>query len=303
LWDISDPTAPVEVGVPGLTAGRSYFPIWSRDDALVATSGSGGTVVFGVDADGAHQLTTIAGHADGGLAFSPSEGSLLALKPLLFGPAQLVDVRTGVSRDLSLDGVGLNCCDGVTFSPDGGRVAIAAGTAGVAIFDVATATPVVTLPFPSQVVYELRFSPDGTRLVAADSAGAIVMWDTRTWTELERFKTGLGVVNDVRFVDGDRLLVFGHDGMATMISTTSGVFLATSEGVARVDLASHAFTVEHGSPAVAVGIGPDESSITVGRADGRVEVLDAKTLAVRSALGSVNRSCRVGWLSVPTARG
>jgi DNA-binding SARP family transcriptional activator/WD40 repeat protein len=328
LWDISDPKAPVPIGVSWPTPGRAFTPSWNSDDSLVGAGGTNGFVaLWSVGSDGATPLIggPVAGY---GFAFSPTEPMLLAAFPLI-GDGQLVDLRTGFLQTLHVDAK-IGCCGFVAFSFDGARLAVAAGDAGIAIFDRATGTLETTLPFPYTLIFNMRFSPDGKYFAASDDNGAVVaLWDATNWHPLAQFDPGVGFVTEIRFPADGTILAFGGHALAildprrpsfvtgdvvdlpvklaldstnSMIADNSGIYLAMLSGVARVGIGTHTIDAieEDGRDASSLAPGPFDSTIAVGRADGRVDVLDTASLHVRLTMGALGH--RVRQLAVRSAR-
>ena len=87
--------------------------------------------------------------------------------------AQILDARTGkvrcrmksdIRRDYGKDDY-ISGVYGISFSPDGRRLATASGDKTVRIWDAETGDEVLILEHPNQV-FSVRFSPDGKRLVS-----------------------------------------------------------------------------------------------------------------------------------------
>ena len=73
---------------------------------------------------------------------------------------------------------------GVTFSPDGKRLATASFDSTAKVWDGATGQPLLTLSGHTDFVTDIAFSLDGTRLVTASADGTAKVWDAATGREL-----------------------------------------------------------------------------------------------------------------------
>ena len=78
---------------------------------------------------------------------------------------------------------------GVTFHPDGTRLAAVGYEGTVHLWDPVTGLDVLTLRgpaphLPEGAAYDTQvvFSPDGTRLAVNSWTGSIHVWDARPWT-------------------------------------------------------------------------------------------------------------------------
>jgi WD40 repeat protein len=112
------------------------------------------------------------------LAFSP-DGHRLVLSSGLFGEsseAQVWDAATG--RTLFLRGHTGNV-QGVTFSPDGTRIATASDDRTVKLWDAVTGQEVFTLRGHTAGVFRVAFSPDGHRLASGGIDWTARVWDAR----------------------------------------------------------------------------------------------------------------------------
>jgi len=68
----------------------------------------------------------------------------------------------------------------VCFRPDGQQLAVAAGGAGVTLWNLRSGTDPWPTHLPVGQVYELRYSPSGEFLTAATAEGVSLIWDPRT---------------------------------------------------------------------------------------------------------------------------
>lgn len=105
----------------------------------------------------------------------------------------------------------------VSFAADGKRIAVAAQSGVVSIYELGKAKPVAELQAGSQAVQQVALSPDGRFLAAGGSSGQIRLWDAVTLTEK---LTDSGHRADVRAValspDGRYVLTGGDDGTARL---------------------------------------------------------------------------------------
>ncbi|MBV7333336.1 hypothetical protein KFU94_34890 [Chloroflexi bacterium TSY] len=109
----------------------------------------------------------------------------------------------------------------VAFTLDGSQ--IAAGGTGrlssdytLAVWDVATARQVRTLPGHNRQVSALALSPDGTRLASASHDQSIIIWDTATWEQVRSLKGHTFRVEDVAFADNTTLASASSDRTARL---------------------------------------------------------------------------------------
>src|SRR5262249_27463628 len=105
---------------------------------------------------------------------------------------------------LTLKGVGMQ---GMAYSPDGKRLATAAGTKAVKVWDVRTGQELLNL---KDAGINVAFSPDGKHLASANPSDKTVkVWDAQTGQELFNLKGGgVGVAFSP---DGKRLASDGPE--------------------------------------------------------------------------------------------
>jgi len=113
------------------------------------------------------------------LAFSP-DGKRLAASPA--GAASppgiwVWDVGTGQRLAVFQPKITSSPC--LTFSPDGGKLAVVVAGREVQVLDAATGKLLFTAP-KSSSIQAAAFSPDGRRLAAADRRGQTYLWDADT---------------------------------------------------------------------------------------------------------------------------
>ncbi len=155
---------------------------FSPDGRRIAAGSHDGTVELWNVEDG-RELLTFKGHASPvyGVAFSP-DGTRLATtneggRDLREGPdgtAKIWEASTGRLL-LTLRGHS-RAVIGVSFSPDGKRLATSGKDATVRIWDALTGQELVVLHGQSESVHEVAFSPDGKRLGAASEDGTVQVY-------------------------------------------------------------------------------------------------------------------------------
>jgi len=67
---------------------------------------------------------------------------------------------------------------GISFSPDGKRLASAASDQTIKLWDTKTGDLVLTMPF-AESMYGVHFSPDGSRLFALPIGNEVRVFDAR----------------------------------------------------------------------------------------------------------------------------
>ena len=101
--------------------------------------------------------------------------------------------------------------DSVTFSPDGSRLAIAAG-GSAQVWDAATGRAVTTPLRHGGLVQAVQFSPDGRKLLSASDDGTVRLWDPETgYPVSEPMRHGARVMSAQFSPDGLQLVTFSSD--------------------------------------------------------------------------------------------
>jgi WD40 repeat protein len=75
---------------------------------------------------------------------------------------------------------------GVSWSPDGTRLATASEGEGVKVSDARTGQETLTLKGHKMWVWGLCWSPDGTRLASASDDGTVKLWPGRPLLPLDK---------------------------------------------------------------------------------------------------------------------
>ena len=108
------------------------------------------------------------------------------------------------------------------FSPDGARIAAAAGNTAARIFDPVTGEEVAVLEGHTDSVTAAAWSPDGLRLATASMDGAIRTWDPASGRLIKTFTPGSGGVRTVTYSADGAVLVFAAGKQGEMIDANLG---------------------------------------------------------------------------------
>ncbi len=129
------------------------------------------------------------------------------------GSVRIFDLASGEERGV-LNGH-LREVAGVAWAPDGARLASVGHDGTLRVWDVARGVEaVIAVPVPGAAPLALGWSPDGTHVAAAVSDGSVVVLDAVGGDELVRLaRTGSGPTRAVAFLDADRIVAGGDDGV------------------------------------------------------------------------------------------
>ncbi|MBD3673955.1 MAG: hypothetical protein HUJ26_10570 [Planctomycetaceae bacterium] len=120
----------------------------------------------------------------------------------------------------------------IEFSPDGTRIAVAAGTPAqigeAKVFDVASGKLLADLVRTGDSVFSVSFSPDGSRLAIGCADRSIRIYDTQTYSEQLMVEDHADWVQDVSWSpDGTKLVSASRDKTAKIFDAQTGDSLVT----------------------------------------------------------------------------
>jgi WD40 repeat protein/DNA-binding SARP family transcriptional activator len=308
------------LALAGHTAEIGEVAFHPAGDRLFTASADGTTRIWDISVAGGRDWLTATGPAQryGSVAFSP-DGATFAV-PTDPDGVVVRDSATGATRRRL---TGYDTTIGMlAFSPDGGRLAGAAGTGAtrraanlsVPIWDTATGALVMTLTGHRDEVSAVAFSPDGTRIVTGSWDGTLRLWDAATGAQLRVIDvggdayaltfsadgryvlTGVGTDGTLTAWDAATLTaafeLHGHTGYIQSIAVGGDghVVSASGDGTARIwDLASRTqlrTLSGHNGAVFAVAVSPDGATIATSGADGMIRLWDAASgLEVLSLFG------------------
>ncbi len=146
------------------------------------------------DVEGGGARLTLPGHAQpvGRLAFSRDGRQLLSAGggTILVWPARVSEERV----------------NGAAFGPEGRRLATAGQDGIVKVWDVQSATALLSLAGHSGGATVVAFSPDGKRLASAAADGTVLLWEARTGAQLKVLPGHGAIVTSLTFAPDGQLL-------------------------------------------------------------------------------------------------
>lgn len=166
----------------------------------------------------------------------PERGVLLALAalqrfPYVFEAERALGAAVQTSRARAIFPAAPAAVNAIAWAPDGTR-ALLVGTGSTAqVWDVAAATPLLTLIGHTQEVVAAAWSPDGTRLATGSLDETARIWDAVTGALLLTITGHDDWVNDVAWSpDGTRLATASADGILRVWEASSAALLLALAG-------------------------------------------------------------------------
>jgi WD40 repeat protein len=153
---------------------------------------------------------------------------------------------------------------GITFSPDGTRIATSSLDGTIKIWDAESGKVLSTLNPQAGEIYDLAYSPDGKRLVTAGEDGSARVWDTDSGRESLKLAGHASAINAVAFSpEGMRVATASLDTTAKIWDATSGKELRTLSG--------------HKREVYDISFSPDGKRVATASLDGTAKIWDAKS--------------------------
>jgi len=112
---------------------------------------------------------------------------------------------------------------GVSFGPNGRRLASGSSDNIVIIWDLGTGQPTRIFKGHTDTVWRVSFSPDGQRLASGSADKTVIIWDVATGQPVRILNGHTDYVNSVKFSpDGQRLASGSGDKTVIVYETNSG---------------------------------------------------------------------------------
>jgi WD40 repeat protein len=252
---------------------------WSPDGKRLASASNGDSFRSDImiklwDTDSGKEIFTLRGHWGPvmGLSWSP-DGQRLASSAGSFSPFMPNDVRPkddtikvwdtkSGQETLTLKGH-THFVQGVSWSPDGQRLASASWDHTVRVWDARTGGEILQLKGHTSQVHSVSWSPDGQRLASASDDQTMRVWDVQT-REVLLLKGHMGGVRSVAWrPDGKRLASAATDRTVGLWDAQTGQEALVFDG--------------HKRWVYGVSWCPDGKRLASGSTDGTVRIWHAHT--------------------------
>ncbi len=309
IWDAR--SGALLMSLAGHTGEIDEVAFGPDGDRLLTASKDGTTRLWDVSVAGGRDWLTVPGPSVryGAVSFSP-DATTFAVPGQLDG-VTIRDVNTGEAL-LSLQGHDATVAS-MAFSPDGRRLATAAGSSAthraanqtVPIWNTSTGELAMTLTGHDDEVSAVAFSPDGRRLVTGSYDGTMRIWDAVNGAELRVRDVSaelyaLAFSRDGRYIltgvddsglvtvwDADTLAPMGelrgHTGYVNSVAyiPDGRAVTASADGTARIwDLGSArelATLRGHTGTVFSVAVSPDGETLATSGTDGLTKLWDVAT--------------------------
>jgi hypothetical protein len=158
---------------------------------------------------------------------------------------------------------------GVSWSPNGTRIASGSYDKKVQIWDPAVGNTIVSYSGHTEAVYAVAWSPDGGRIASGSSDGTVQVWDI-TGSPLRTYHGHVSTVYAVAWSpDGKRIASGGQDETVQVWDASTGKTITTYKGHISSGSASKWVNT--------IAWSPDGKRIASGSYDKTVQVWDAQT--------------------------
>lgn len=194
--------------IGGIDARRAFLLDAHTGEAIASIWGIGGT--------GFTFFNSVAFSPDGALiAFGAADGSIR-----LWGVEELLDMEETDAEDalqVLLGHEQMRPIVGLTFSPDGTRIASASWDTTVRVWDVESGSSIAVLDAHTDQAWGVAFHPDGRRLATSAEDGTVRLWDLETGTYIVFATVYPGsqgnrraLITDLQFMPDGSVLVGSH---------------------------------------------------------------------------------------------
>jgi RNA polymerase sigma factor (sigma-70 family) len=260
--------------------GEATYLAFSADGKMLAATNRDGTILLFDTATGKrlHQIRPedapfgigpLAFSADGKyLAFQTREGTVQ-----LWDPATKQHVRTLTAQEG--DKGPTSSLFQMRFSPDGKRLAAAAGGDRTVVWDVGSGKEIATLRGHNHANPPLAFSPDG-KMIAVSSKPIVQLYDAQTGKLLRAFNTDQ---------EWAITLAFSMDGKTIATGVRNRIILSdvdSGKETARLSLSN----IRDGGGVMNLAFTPDGKTLVCSAEEARVIVWDLATRTERFVLDS-----------------
>lgn len=167
-------------------------------------------------------------------------------------------------------------------SPDGRLMALAAGDGSLRLLDLRSGTSRTLFGRQDAAVQSAEFSTDGRRLVTGNDDAQVMVWDVAGARSPVTFEGHAGRINGVA-LSSDARTAYSASLDGTVIAWDAGAARSMGRGFRVVPghdvrVLSEALGMHDTPVSYNITASPDGRTLTVGGGDGRLTVIDARTL-------------------------